>query len=1147
MQITNNRESKSQLLGKLRSRSALWTSLLALLLIGSFSCVRSYAQTTTAEIIGSVHDQTGSVIPNASIVVTNKATSEVHRTTSGSDGQFVFNLVPPGTYTVTIEAPSFKRYEVPELILVVGDKSRIDAGMSVGTANETVSVEVAAPLLQADNSTLQSSINQQAVQDLPLNGRNFVQLVTLAAGANEGPPNSLTNGTKPDDKRVSASFSANGQSEVLNNQMIDGMDNNESLIGSVGIRPSVDAISEIRVQTAIYSADTGRTGGAAVNITSKSGTNHIHGTAYEYFRNDIFNAYPFQFGAFKCDSTHVYPNCNPKQELRQNQFGASIGGPIFKNKTFYFGDYEGFRLVSGANPTVSTIPTAYEEQHFGDLSDQPNPNNRFASGANTIPASGIDSAAAYYMQLYPTPTRLSGGTCTNPAVPTTCSLLVGQYVGIAINTQFSNVYDIRLDHQFNQNNQIFGRYSYNNVKTWNPSVFPLVPVAGLSINPTGGGYSPSNDHSVSLSYIHTITQNLLTQFQVGFLRVADSTYPAFFGNGNTVGPAVNTAYGMPGVNISGFTSGLAHVGINGGYTVLGGGAFTPLTDLTEAFQGQGTVTYTHGAHNFKFGSGVIRRHLKSVQSAAGLPQYTMSNLAGFEQGQFLSVNRLLATVDPHYRRWEPNVYAQDDWHVSSSTTLNLGVRYDVFTPLTEIHNNISTWNPATQTIQVAGTPGVSASANVRVFYGNIAPRIGFATTLKREFLLRGGFALSFYPDQITSNATPKNPPILASYGPYSSANAASQGYGAYATLKAGAPPLGSALFPNINPANPIGAVRAATDPNFRPGVVEQFTLSVQKGFGSNVLTVAYVGELARHSPQSFTDLNAPPPNALLNPPAGSACAVANPPASCNVNTLRPYYSKYPGLTNIGWYASGGVGSYHAAQVSFERRLAHGVGFNVNYTYARNIDNSVGMSNQNTVAYGYWVPLSHTYDYANSDLDLRNRGVASVVYVLPFAKNATGFKGEFVKGWQANMIGAWNAGQPVTPVNSTSISGTEVTNGGDRPNIIGTPMLPSGTRTLSKFFNTAAFIGQTPGTLGNSQRNTAYGPHFRHVDLSLIKSFPVWESVHLDFRAEVFNVTNTANFSTPNAVVQTTSTYGSITAMSPAYSPRVFQFALKLVY
>jgi hypothetical protein len=455
---------------------------------------------------------------------------------------------------------------------------------------------------------------------------------------------------------------------------------------------------------------------------------------------------------------------------------------------------------------------------------------------------------------------------------------------------------------------------------------------------------------------------------------------------------------------------------------------------------------------------------------------------------------------------------------------------------------------------VAGTPGVSASANVRTYYASIAPRIGFSTTLKQGLLIRGGFALSYYPDQITSNATPKNPPLLASYGPYSSANAATTivpgttlNYGAYATLKAGSPALGSALFPNIDPKNPIGAVRAATDPNFRPGVVEQFTLSVQKAFGSNVLTVAYVGELARHTPQSFTDLNAPSPNQLLNPAAGSPCALNPATPSCNVNTLRPYYSKYPGLTNIGWYASEGAGSYHAAQVSFERRLAHGLAFNVNYTYARNLDNAVGMSNQNTVAYGYWVPISHSYDYGNSDLDLRNRGVASVVYVLPFAKNATGFKGEFVKGWQVNLIGAWNAGQPVTPVNSTSISGTEVTNGGDRPNIIGAPMLPSGSRTLTKFFNTAAFVGQTSGTLGNSQRNTVYGPHYRHVDLSLIKSFPIKEALHLDFRAEAFNITNTANFSTPNAVVQTTSTFGSITAMSPAYSPRVFQFALKLVF
>ena len=1121
---------------------------LAVVLISIVFAVRLPAQATTANVVGSVHDSTGAAIPNAQVTITNKATSASRQVVSAADGAYAINLLQPGSYSLTISAPGFKRYEVADLTLAVGDNARVDGKMDLGVVTETVSVEASTPLLQSENATLQSSVNQQAVQDLPLNGRNFVQLVQLVPGANEGPPNSLTNGTKPDDKRISASFSANGQSEVLNNQMMDGMDNNESLIGSVGIRPSVDAIAEIHVQTAVYSADTGRTSGAAVNITTKSGSNHFHGTAYEFLRNDIFNTYPYQFGTPACSATIKFPNCNPKQEWRQNQFGASIGGPVIRDKFFFFGDYEGFRLVQGANPSVSTVPTAYEEQHFGDLSDQPNPANRFPGGASTTTA--LDPAARDYMALYPAPTRTSGGTCTNPATPSTCSLLVGQYVGIAINTQFSHVFDIRLDHQINASNAVFGRYSYNNVKTWNPSVFPVVPVAGISVNPTGGGYSPSNDHSVSLSYTHTFNPNLVMQLQAGYLRVVDSTYPAFFGNGKTVGPNVNTAYGMPGINISGFTSGLARVGMaTGGYTALGGGAFTPLTDLTNAYQGMGTVTYTRGVHNFKFGAGLIRRHLTSVQSAAGLPQYTMGYPAGtpagalatlfgataptgaalgaFEQGIFSTESRLLATTDPRYRRWEPSVYVQDDWHINSNTTLNLGVRYDVFTPFTEIHNNISTWNPVTQVIMVAGQPGVSSSANIRTYYGNVAPRIGFATTLGRGLVIRGGFGMSYFPDSITSNATPKNPPILASLGPVNS-NSAPSGF---QLLINGNPPLGSAAFRNIDPTNPVGAIRAATDPNFRPGVSEQFTLSVQKDFHGNVLTVAYAGNLTRHIPQSFADLNAPAPNTLAN-------------GSTQAQALRPYFGKYPGLTNVGWYASGGVGSYNAAQVTFERRLTHGLSFNTNYTYARNLDNASGLSNQGGDGWGYSVPISHIIDYGNSDLDLRNRGVASVNYTLPFFSHATGFQGEFLKGWQLNTIGAWNGGQPFTPLNQTNVSGINQTNGGDRPDRVANPTLSG--KGVAHFFNTAAFAQQAKGALGNSQRNTVYGPHYRHVDLSLIKAFPIHEAAHVEFRAESFNITNTANFNTPGAALGSP-TYGQLTALSPAATPRVFQFALKLVY
>jgi hypothetical protein len=1105
----------------IRSGAGKWASILMLLSLCFFAGTNTQAQATKAEITGTVHDPTGAAIPNAEITVTNTGTNEVRKATSGGDGLFAVNLLNPGTYKISIHTTGFKAFEVPSLTLAAGDSPRLDAAMEIGATTETISVEAATPLLQSENSSLGSSVNQVAVQDLPLNGRNFVQLVQLVPGANEGPPNSLTNGTKPDDKRISASFSANGQSEVLNNQMVDGMDNNESLIGSVGVRPSVDAVSEIRVQTAVYSADTGRTGGAAVNIISKSGTNNFHGSAYEYFRNDIFNTYPFLFGQHPCGGQYVFPACTPKQRLRQNQFGGSIGGPIFKDKTFFFGDYEGFRLVQGANPTVSTVPTLFEEQNPGNFTDQPGNLN-----VGVLPPSSLDPAALNYFALFPAPNAGTiGGTCTSP---TSCKALQGQFIGVGINTQFSHVFDIRLDHKISDNNSVFGRYSYNNVKTWNPTTFPVKSVAGLSIMPTGAGYSPNNTHNTSLSYIHTFTQSLLMQIQAGYLRVVNSTYPASFGNGNTIGPTVNTAYGMPGVNISGFTSGLAHVGWNNGYTTLGGGAFTPLTDLTNAYQLMGTVTYTRGAHNLKFGAGALQRRLKSIQSAAGLPQWTFNDMPTFLQGTFTLVNRQLATRDPNYNRWETSLYAQDDWRVSSNTTLNLGVRYDIYTPLCEKHGVIATWNPNTAALMVGNTPGVSCTANVRTFYGGIVPRIGFATTIHHSLVIRGGFGMSIYPDSITSNATPKNPPFLSAYGPNNPAAMQAQFNGGFSKLVQGAPALSQ--IP-IYPQALVGSVRAATDPNFRPGAVYQYSLSIQRDFHGNVLTVSYIGIQARHSPQSFTDLNAPAPNTQT---VGSTAAQA----------LRPNYTKWPQLTNIGWYASGGAGSYNAATISFERRLARGLNFNTNYTYARLLDNAVGMSNQNTVAYGYWVPISHSYDYSNSDLDLRNRFVASINYALPFFSGASGFKGAALKGWQLNTILAWNAGQPVTPLNATSLSGTNQLSGGDRPNRIGNPTISG--KTIAKFFNTAAYANQTLGTLGNSQRNTLYGPHYRHVDLSLIKSFPIYERLHLDFRAEAFNITNTANFSTPNVTLGQ-GTYGTITAMSPAYSPRVFQFAVKFIF
>ncbi|HEY0263930.1 MAG TPA: carboxypeptidase regulatory-like domain-containing protein [Granulicella sp.] len=1102
MQLGCSDHANKKYIRAFRPWTALCFGLLALWLSFSLAGGRAYAQSTTAEVLGSVHDETGSIIPGAEVTITNKGTNESRKTTSNENGAFTFNLLQPGTYRLSVTSANFKRYEVPNITLAAGDQPRIDAGMSVGGVNETVSVEATSPLLQSESSTMQSSVNQLAVQDLPLNGRNFVQLVQLAPGANEGPPSSLTAGHGKDDERGAASVSANGQSDLLNNQLIDGMDNNEGLIGTVGVRPSVEAVSEIRVQTNVYSADTGRTAGAAVNVITKSGTNQFHGSAYEYFRNDIFNTYPFQFGAH-----------NAKQRLRQNQFGASIGGPIFKNKTFFFGDYEGFRLVSDANPSISTVPTLFEEQNPGNLTD---------IGLGIIPQDQIDPAARNYLALYPAPNLPNVGG-------------QGRFVGVSRMTQSSNNFDVRLDHSFNDHNVIFGRYSHNQYVTWQPSTFPVKTVAGLNIQPSGTGYSPSNDHNVSLSFTHTFTQNLLLQLQAGFLRVDNESYPAPFGNGNKVGPAVNTAYGQPGVNISGFTSGLAPITIQGGYTGLGAGAFSPLTDLTNAFQYQGTVTYTRGAHNIKMGASLIRRQLFSVQSHQQLPNWTFTNLAQFEQGTYISTTRSYSTTNPHYRLWEPSVYFQDDWHITANTTLNLGLRYDVFTPYTEVNNAISTWNPATESIQVAGQNGISSTAGIRTFYGSVAPRFGFSSTVRPGLVVRGGIGIAFFPTSLTSNVSLKNQPFLNTYGPFSSTTA----------------PAGFSKFINGAPAatvnsasNPTGSMSAAVDPNFRPAMATQMNLAVQKDFSGNVVTVAYVGVLTQHIAQPMNDLNAPPPNTVGLTINGVACNAATDPHQCNPNQLRPTYSKYPGLTTIGWYASGGSGSYHSLQLSFQRRLTKGLSFNANYTYARDLDNATGLSNETVGGYAIVPSITNTYDYGNSDLDLRSRGAATVNYQLPFGNNLHGISGLVVKGWQINSIGVWGSGQPFTVFNAGNVSNTNPGGSTDRANRVGTWQISN--PGVSRFFNTAAFASQAPGTLGLEHRNDLHGPHFRHVDLSFIKNFPIHEDTHFEFRAEGFNITNTANFANPTATLGS-STFGQLTSMSASYAPRVIQFALKLVF
>ena len=1062
----------------------VWLVQGALLLGSLLAAGVALGQTTTADIVGTVTDVSGAVVPGADIQVRNNGTGEIKSVKSQGTGDFVFTLLDPGSYSITLTQAGFKTASVKEVRVAAGDRSRVNFALEIGAANETVEVTAATPALQTDNSTLTHAVTAQSVQDLPLNGRNYINLVQITPGANEGPANGLSSGARPDDRRQSSAISINGQSEIMNNQMIDGMDNNERIIGTIGVRPSVDAISELRIQTNSYTAEAGRTGGGVINIISKQGGNTLHGTAYEYFRSDKLNAFPFAFGTII-----------PKPKLRQHQTGGSISGPIRRDRTFFFGDYE--RLYSNAtsNPIQSIVPTQYEHDHPGDFSD---------IGKPVYTAAQIDPVGLNYFKLYPGPNGvLANGTPVYTSAPT--------------RQQISNTYDVRVDHNFNGSNLFFARYTYNGVATNFGGRFPTTTVAGVTIAPGGDlgayfGLANNIAHNAQLNYVHTFTPNLLLELKAGYTLINNSSLPLNYGT------APNAAFGQPNINLdNGVFSGLAPINVAAATALGGGGRFTPLQDLDNTFQYLGDVSYTHGAHSIKTGLGVIRRQGTNVQNSSSLGFWNVADLPSLIQGNFTNVQRSVARFNPHYRTWEPSGFVQDDWHAAKNLTLNLGVRYEVYTPYVEVNNHISNFDPDAGKIILAGV-NTSRTAGVRQFYAGVGPRIGFAYTAGSNFVVRGGFGISYFPSDFTSSASLKNSPIVTVFGTCTPV-----------TCGSGIVKLANGVPLPVAPdyTNPIGAIPAAKDLNYRPAYLEQYNLTLEKGLGPNVITASYVGSLGRHLYQDIPDLNAPPPT----PSTGTINGSFNP--------LRPYYARLPNVTTIQQIRSGGSSSYSAVQLAFERRFTKGLSLGTNYTLAHILDNATAPSNQGNEGYGSAPALTRTRDYGNSSLDLRNRFAFTTNFALPFGEKAHGFEAALIKGWQTNVLLVWSSGLPFTVLNASNLSNTNPgSSNTDRPNQTGKANLSNA--TIARFFDTTQFVAQPSGVLGNAARNSVYGPHYRHLDLSLFKTFTLRERLNLQFRAEGFNITNTANFAQPNASLGT-GTFGTITALSNNYSPRAVQF------
>lgn len=1093
------------------------------------------AQQTTGDILGTVTDPSGAVVPGATVTVRNLATLETHTTTTTGAGDYVVNLLNPGMYSVTVTGAGFQRFLVSSVNLAAGDRTRVDARMTVGSTSQTVTVQGVNSALQTDSSVLSTDIGQQPTQDLPLNGRNFAQLITLQPGVNEGETNGgLVSGAELDDQRQSAAFEANGQSEVMNNQEIDGADNYERLIGSISVRPSIDAIGEMNVQTNTYTAEVGRTGGAVVNIITRSGTDQFHGDVFEFFRNDILNTYTFNFGAPL-----------PKGEWRQNQFGGSLGGPLRRGKAFFFGSYEGYRLIQGGAPTVTPTLSAAENNElksgqplsFSDRAPNDPEYNTTPVQTTNCPASGCDVLGINYLKLLPAANTTEVVSNNGQSVP------VPAWVGAGKKIQNSSVYDARVDYTFNPRNTFYGRYIYNAVYTdalGNTPKVSVPPVKGL-IDPEGFSYANDDDWDILLNYIHTFSPHVILELKAAYTRSDNESFPV----GEGQNPLETWAPGSD-INTDVFNSdasGLAIVSLLSGSLGTSGTIFDPLKDQDNTYQYLGAVTWTRGAHNIKLGASSIRRQVTSVQSSFPEGLWLFPSYETLAQGLYFSnVGRSLELDAPHFRIWEPDGYVQDDWHATRQLTLNMGLRYDLYSPYSEIAGRIATWDNDNGTYLVGnnlstGTSpyiryNVGHAAGVATDYHGLQPRLGFAYTPGHYYVIRGGFGMSYVPENTTSNANMKDPPFVATTNACSSPGLpfpwflfspptcdSFYGAGNFDTFSKGFPTPGPAQITSVGASIPD-----AVSIHYRNSYVEQFNLTMQKDWSGNVVSISYVGLLGREMPQLIPDLNAGPLS-----------------ATGFQQSSRAFYSKFPTLGTIGYFQSGGKSSYNAFQTSFERRMTHGFYFNVNYTHEHSLDNATGLSQEGETGYATVPALVDTRDYGNSPIDFRDHFAGTVSYSLPFGQNAHGITAGLIKGWQGNFIQVWTSGQPfVVGNNSTNVAGT--TTNADRPNEVGPWKISN--PTIQEFFKTSAFAVQTPGTLGDEGRNQLYGPHFRHSDLSIFKTFPIHENMNTEFRAEAFNLTNTANWAPPNATIGS-ATFGQVTGMTYSYTPRVLQFALKL--
>jgi len=1127
----------------MKRTTALCMILIALILNWA---VVAIAQTTSARLQGTVTDTSGAVVPGATVSVTNMGTSRIDAVQTDETGTFVFATLPAGQYKLEIKHAGFASI-VQNVTLQTQQIAAMNFSLRVGQVSDTVTVTSDLPLIESASSAISTVVTGAQIVDLPINGRNFTELATLVPGVTRGVPGGQATGSGNQAETFrynnsgGASLAVNGLRPQNNNFLLDGVDNNESLVNTIIFFPPAEAIQEFRVDTSVAPAEFGRAGGGIVNTAIRSGTNKWHGSAFWFLRNDDLDATPY-FNA-------------TKPEFRRHQFGGTVGGPIAKNKLFVFASYQGLRQFLPLGQDRATVPTDLMRQgNFSELLalSAPivinNPITHAPTPGNILPSSVIIQPGTNYLKAYPEP-NVSGSNPLCGQVNTNGVCIKQNYVTTRTNIQHFNDLDVRVDYNLRQHDTIFGRYSYGKETETTSSRLPALP-AGF-----GSGDQWGYPRAFVLGETHTFSGAVVNEFRFGWIHYNMGYGPPFQNQ------AISANLGIPNANTSALLGGGALIG---GYNdqLEYTGDYGPYVVPEQTWSFSDSVSWIHNKHTFKFGATIMRRQVNLFRPFAGKGYFFLFGNGGGQSPTGYEVSDILAgfvnnyQVGPalgfsHTRNWETGYYAQDDWRITRRLTLNLGIRYDLYTWPSErdklqanfvipasCYAALGSTTPCTGAQLVLPGQNGASSSLINTDKNNFAPRVGFAYDLlgNGKTVLRGGFGIFYFLDRGgIDNQLAQNPP-------FSGLNQFnySDGYRFNLAGVAVRQAPGSNTNPNpttatatgmpskgpisVNLANPQNVNVIAYPQNDQNSYAEEWNLQIQRELGPNMsASLGYVGTHGVHLMTLFS----------LNRQVYNAASGVKP---------------FPGLGNVNLNDTIGNSIYHSLQAQLQRRLANGLQFQASYTYSHNIDDSPGTLDQQTDRVDFF---NFRHERANSNLDQRHAFIVSSLYELPFGRgrrmgsDMPGFANAIIGGWQINPSVTVQSGMPFDLI--SSYQGLQT-----RPDLVGSLQQIG---NINHWFNTSAFanpptvnIGDT-GTVfarpGNAPRNPFMGPGHKHLDLALFKNFKIGERMTTQFRSQFYNLTNTPQFGQPNGDISS-GDFGKVRS-STLSGERQIEFALRITF